>query len=247
MKLNILVLMAGSSEAFAQAGYAYPKNLVEINGDPMVQHVLGRLQRFSFPEERRIICVLKREENARFHTGAVIRLLEPEASIVELDGETSGAACSALLAIEHIDNETPLLVLNGDQIIDVDLDEVIRDFWQRELDGGIIVFKDIHPRWSFVRCDADGYVIEAAEKRPISDKATAGFYFFRRGSDFVMAATSMIIKGASVNNVFYICPAYNELILQQRRIGISVVPKGSYCSLATPAGVTAYAARLVGN
>lgn len=244
MKLNILVLMAGSSEAFAQAGHAFPKNLVEIDGDPLVQHVLRSLDRLTVPAERRFICVVKRDENTRFHTGAVIRLIDPQATIVEIDGDTSGAACSALLAIEHVDNEEPLLIVNGDQILDVDLNAIVVDFANRKLDGGIVVFKDIHPRWSFVKCDADGFVIEAAEKRPISDLATAGFYFFQRGMDFVQAAMAMILKGASVNSVFYICPAYNEMILRHRRIGVFTIPKTAYYSLATPAGTAAYSARL---
>ena len=244
MKLNILILMAGPSDAFAQAGYQVPKNLIEINGDPLVQHVLASFDRLTFAAEKNLICVVRREENLRFHTEAVIRLIEPTARVVELDAETSGAACSALMAVEHINSDTPLLIVNGDQILDADLNAIVEDFWQRDLDGGIAVFKDVHPRWSFVKCDAAGIVIEAAEKRPISDLATAGFYYFRRGSDFVQAAMSMILKGASVNNLFYICPAYNELILQQKRIGVFKVAKSSYCSLATPAGVAAYAARL---
>ena len=53
------------------------------------------------------------------------------------------------------------------------------------MDGGVIVFDSVHPRWSFVRVDKAGFVIETAEKRPISRLATAGFYYFRRGADFV--------------------------------------------------------------
>ena len=71
------------------------------------------------------------------------------------------------LRIDWIDTEESLVIVNGDQLIDAELKSVVREFQAASLDGGIIVFHDVHPRWSFVKCDADGLVIEAAEKRPI--------------------------------------------------------------------------------
>lgn len=236
MKLNILVLMAGGSEAFESAGYLYPKNLVEIGGQPLVERVLSNLSCIHCCPSR-FLCVLRRSESVKFHTASVIRLIAPEAIVVSVGEPTSGAACTALLAIEHIDGPTPLLVTNGDQILDTDLDAILTDFLRRDLDGGIAVFRDVHPRWSFVKCDASGMVVEATEKRPISHWATAGFYYFKHGSDFVSAAESMILKGASVNNLFYVCPAYNEMILRQKRIGVYEISKSCYLSLATPDGV----------
>ena len=57
-----------------------------------------------------------------------------------------------------------------------------------------------------------GYVTQVAEKRPISNIATCGIYWYRRGSDFVKYAKQMIDKEIRVNNEFYIAPVYNELI-----------------------------------
>lgn len=238
--INILVLMSGSSQAFKDAGYPYPKNLVEIGSQPLLQRVLDHLRPLR-EMDARFICVLRREENRKHHTGAVIQLLDPKAHLVELNGDTSGAACSALMAVEQVNNDDPLVIVNGDQLLlDVDLPSVVRDFQNRQLDGGVIVFEDIHPRWSFVKCDEKGLIVETAEKRPISNLATAGFYYFAKGSDFVVAATEMIKKDAHVGGLFYICPAYNELILRQRRIGIHRIARQSYRSLATPADVHAY-------
>jgi dTDP-glucose pyrophosphorylase len=238
--INILVLMSGSSQAFKDAGYAYPKNLVEIGSQPLLQRVLDHLHPLR-EMDARFICVLHREENRKHHTGAVIQLLDPAAVLVELNGDTSGAACSALMAVEQVNNDDPLVIVNGDQLLlDVDLPSVVRDFQNRRLDGGVIVFEDIHPRWSFVKCDEQALIVETAEKRPISNLATAGFYYFAKGSDFVVAATEMIKKDAHTGGLFYICPAYNELILRHSHIGIHRIARKSYRSLATPADVHAY-------
>ena len=245
--INVLVLMSGPSEAFKDAGFAYPKNLIEIGGQSMVQRVLDHLLTFKILDAQ-FVCVLRREENRKYHTAAVIHLVESAAKIVEVNSTTTGAACSALLAVEFINNSEPLIIVNGDQLLfEINLPKIVVGFQQQNLDGGIIVFQDIHPRWSFVKCDTNGLVIETAEKRPISNLATAGFYYFARGSDFVDATTEMIKKNAQVNGQFYICPAYNELILRQRRIGVHVINKSSYQSLATPSDVPILEAKITKN
>lgn len=241
--VNILVLMAGSSDSFREAGFAFPKPLIEIADKPLVQHVTERLIPFIHKGDR-LIFVLRQEDNARFHIGAVIKLLVPNAVVVEVQGTTAGAACTALLAVDWISNNDPLAIVNGDQLIEAELASIVREFEFRALDGGIIVFHDIHPRWSFVKTREDGLVIEAAEKRPISNLATAGFYYYKYGCDFVEAAQSMIVKGAAVNGLFYVCPVYNELILRNRRIGTYRIEKFQYVSLATPQGVESYVRRL---
>ena len=241
--INVMILMSGSSQAFKDAGYPFPKNLFELGGVPLLQRVLNHLAPLN-EDAARYVCVLRHDENLKHHTGAVIHLVNPSAVLVELNADTSGAACSALLAIEYINNDTPLVIVNGDQILDVDFRAVVRDFRDRGLDGGIVVFEDLHPRWSFVKCDDSGLVIEAAEKRPISKLATAGFYYFAKGKDFVLAATEMIKKDAHVNGLFYICPVFNELVLRQRKIGVFKIPCKAYHSLATPADSQAYNAQL---
>lgn len=241
--MNLLLLMSGSSEAFKEAGLLFPKNLTEIAGKPLVQCVLEQLAPLR-QISARTICTLRAEENSKHHTGAVLRLIDPSVVPVLVNGTTSGAACTALLAVEHIDNDAPLVIVNGDQLIEADLPAALADFQRRNLDGGIIVFDDVHPRWSFVKCDAEDRVIEAAEKRPISRLATAGFYYFKKGRDFVLAATEMIKKDAQVNELFYICPAYNELILRQRAIGVHRIARKAYRTLASPADVHSYAAYL---
>jgi dTDP-glucose pyrophosphorylase len=237
--MNLLVLMAGPSDKFHEAGHAFPKNLVEIGNRPVMEHVFTNLQPLLGNGDR-MIAVLRRDENVRYHTDRVAQLLLPGVTICEVPSATAGAACSALLAVEYIDNDDPLIITNGDQLILADLNAAVADFRGRKLDGGVVVFEGVHPRWSFVRCNAEGLVVEAAEKRPISNQATAGFYYFARGRDFVRAAQQMILKDAHVEGAFYVCPAYNELLLTGARIGTHLIPRAAYISLATPQAAAAY-------
>lgn len=234
--MKILVLAAGGSGAFEKAGYPYPKNLVEIHGKPLLQLVLENCAIAG----AEFIVVLPKEEASKYHTDQVVHLLYPEAKVLLSPVPTSGAACTALLAVGEIDNGEPLLIVNGDQILQVDHGKLVEEFLRRDLDGGIPVFEDVHPRYSFVKVSEEGFVVEAAEKRPISKMATAGRYFFRKGEDFVRAAQQMILKDANVDGSFFVCPAYNEAILEGAKIGVSVVPRNLYHTLGSPQDVAEY-------
>lgn len=241
--MRTCVLMAGDGGGFEVAGQRYPKNLVEIDGEPLVQRVVDALEPVIERCERAVFLI-REEEDRRHHTGDVIRLLAPSAEVIGVPALDTGAACTALHAIGAVGRDEPLLVLNGDQILEADLPAIVDSFRERGLDGGVVTFDAVHPRWSYVRVGDDGLVREAAEKRPISRLATAGTYWFRRGGDFVDGVMSMIRKDASVDGAFYVCPVYNELILRGGRIGTHHVERERYFSLASLHGVDTYAQHL---
>ncbi len=234
-----LILFSGDDKAFKESGYLYPKNLTEINGTPMIENVL---KGFGSIIENcdQLLLTMRQNEIDKYHTSQVARLLYPEAKIVSVPNIAQGAACAVLLAASDIDNDEELVVMNGDIIIEEMLMPAIEDFRKRDLDGGAITIESVHPRWSFVKCDEDGYMIEAAEKRPISKNATVGIYYYKHGKDYVEAAKNMIRKDACVNGIFYICPAFNELILMQKKLGIYMINRENNYSLANPDGVEAY-------
>ena len=86
------------------------------------------------------------------------------------------------------------------------------------VDAIVWTFNDVHPKWSFVKTNSRGFCTEVAEKKPISDIATCGIYWYRKGSDFVKSAEQMIQKDIRVKNEFYIAPVYNELIGQGKTL-----------------------------
>ena len=116
------------------------------------------------------------------------------------------------MAKDLINNDDDLLIANSDQIIEYE-PENFRTFRSMlDVDAIVFTFNAVHPKWSFVKTNARGFITEVAEKKPISDIATCGIYWYRKGSDFVKYAEQMIEKDVRVNNEFYIAPVYNELI-----------------------------------
>ena len=212
-KLNVLIPMAGAGSRFAQAGYTFPKPLIEVKGKPMIQVVVENLN-----IDANFIYVVQKEHREKYNLDTLLNLITPNCKIVETDGMTEGAACTALLAKEFIDSNAPLFFANSDQFVEWDSNEFLYKMNETDADGGIVTFKSTHPKWSFARVNDKGYVLEVAEKNPISDNATVGFYYWKHGSDFVQYAEEMIEKDIRVNGEFYVCPAFNQAIEHYQKI-----------------------------
>lgn len=222
--MNILVLAAGQDDVTPD-GRAYPIALNEFDGHPLIEITLRTCAPI---ENSRIVVVIREQESARSHLDEIIRLIDPRIDVLQVRNDTAGAACTALLAIDKIDNGEELLILNANEILDEDFGAIIEDFREQNLSAGVVAFPAIHPRYSYVRIEEPGRVIEAAEKRPISRTATAGFYWFAHGEDFVRAAQRMIQKEASVDNAYFICPTLNELILDELPVGVHHISGETY-------------------
>jgi hypothetical protein len=181
-----------------------------------------------------LVFAVRAQEMKRWRIDSVIALAAPGAALVPITGDTAGAACTALLCVQHIDPDAELLILNSNEYIDIDYAAPIQDFRARGLDAGAIVFPSIHPRYSYVRLDTEGLIIEAAEKNPISRHATPGFTWFRRGADFITAAQDMIRKDANVDGRYFISLTLNEMVLRQKRMGVFEIDAKRYHPLKSP-------------
>jgi dTDP-glucose pyrophosphorylase len=228
-KMNVLVPMAGAGSRFANAGYTFPKPLIEVRGKPMIQVVVEALN-----VEAKYTYVVQKDHYEKYNLQYLLNLLTPGCNIVQVDGLTEGAACTTLLAKEFINNEEPLIMTNSDQLILWDSNETLYAFNNDNVDGGIVTFPATHPKWSFAKLGEDGYVCEVAEKKPISEHATAGIYYWKHGSDYVKYAEQMIEKNIRVNNEFYVCPVYNEAIEGGKKIRIKEIGKDDMWGLGTP-------------
>ena len=236
--INVVIPMAGSGSRFVKEGFQKPKPFIDVAGKPMIARVIDNLY---LPDAHYILIC----RSAHL-------LLEPEAvkelssayniSFITIDALTEGTACSVLFARKEINNNSPLVIANSDQLVDIDINEFIDDCLVKKFDGSILTFTDFekNPKWSFARIDKAGLVVEVQEKKVISEFATVGIYFFSKGSDFVNGAIDMIINNDRVNNEFYTCPVYNYLIREGKKIGIYNIGFSQMHGLGTPGDLEKY-------
>lgn len=214
--LNIVIPMAGEGSRFAREGYLKPKPLIDVAGKPMIKRVVENIN-----IDGQYTFIVRKKHKEKYNLDLLLNnIVDKECNLIEVDHLTEGAACTVLLAKDIINNENPLFIANSDQFVEWNSNEFMYKMQESNLDGGIVFFRDINPKWSFAKINDVGLVVQVAEKNPISNFATVGFYFWKKGSDFVQCAEEMISKNIRVNNEFYICPVYNEAIAKGMKIGV---------------------------
>ncbi len=237
--MNLVIPIASNSKFFNIEEYGYPKPLIEIAGKSMIEHVINNLtQGMDF---KKIIFIVKQEECDKYHLDNTLNLLSPiKPDIIKLRADTRGALCSVLLAIEHINQDEPLVIANADQLFDDGISAPIKKFMASDLDAACLTFNSVHPRWSYVRLDEQNFVIETAEKRPISRNAIAGLYMYKCGSDFVEHGMDSIKHGTSIDGKYFISPVFNNFVLANKKVGNFEVLNDHYHTLYSPQKIGEY-------
>lgn len=239
--LNIVVPMAGRGSRFASEGFTLPKPLIPVHGRPMIDVVVNNI-RPSRPHRFIYLCLA--EHVAQYDLRAKLEALTPGCLITSVDTVTEGAACTVLLAREHIANDDALMIANSDQWVDASIDDYLAVQDQPGVGGLIMTMWADHPKWSYIEFDAAGRATRVVEKEVVSNEATVGIYNFRHGADYVRAADAMIAKELRVNGEFYVAPVYDQLINEGMTIAHFNVGKemdGMY-GLGIPSDLAAFTA-----
>jgi HAD superfamily hydrolase (TIGR01509 family) len=205
--MNVLVPMAGAGSRFENAGYSFPKPLIEVNGKPMIKAVVDSLN-----IKAHYIFITQQAHYEKYNLGHLLNLIAPNCDVIQVNGLTEGAACTSLLAKNLINNDKELIIANSDQLIEWDTSKFFYYVRNKNADGSILTFKNSHPKWSYVKLNEYDDIVQVAEKQVISENATCGIYYWKKGSDYVKYAEQMILKNIRVNNEFYIAPVFNEAI-----------------------------------
>ena len=238
--LNVLIPMAGAGHRFKTSGYQLPKPLIDIMGQPMIKRVVDSI---NIDANYTFIC--QKDHINKYNLNTLLNLIKPGCKIIPTNGLTEGAACTTLLADDIINNDKPLLIVNSDQIIEYDVNLFMYQMQEHKCDAGILTFKANSPKWSYVLLDKNNAVTKVAEKEVISDIATVGVYYWRRGCDYVSCVQDMIKNNIRVNNEFYVCPAFNEAIKRNMRIETFAVQ--SMYGVGTPEDLNFYLNKINDN
>jgi choline kinase len=223
--------MAGTGLRFKLEGYLKPKPLIEIENTTMIQRVVNSLD-----INGNYIFVIQKSHN-------ILKILEniyPNSRIIEIDYVTEGPACTSLLAKEYINNDTPLLIANCDQIMWWNSEHAEMFFKKCSYDGVVVTYTESTIKNSYAKVDRNGYVLKISEKEVISNISLNGIHFWKKGSHFVKSTEQMIKDNERYNNEFYVGPSYNSLIKMGKQVGIYHIPNEQHHAVGTPNDLLKY-------
>ena len=215
MKPNILVL-ASEQPDFNHHDDSYPFYLTEIDGVSILEKIIANTSKIS---NLSYSLALLDKDIELYHIDKIVCFLAPGAAIIRIPKNTLGSACTSLFAASQLDQDAGLLIVSANELVDINLSDVITNFRQRNLNGGVLTFRSVHTRYTYVRLNSSNLVSEAAQQNSISHHATTGVFWFARTLDFVESAKNLIRKNINIGGKFHIFSTINELILQQARIG----------------------------
>jgi len=224
--INVIIPMSGKSLYETSSDFIYPKILTEVNNRTLLEY--SQEVFLSLKEDYKTVFIAPSEKIKDLALDKIIELVSPSAKLIALQGMTKGAVCSSLMAIDELEINDELIIASADHYLNEDLQEVIDYFREVKADAGLLTFESVHPKWSFVKINADGLVIQAAEKSAISRNAVAGLYYFKVCSDFIEAAKNLIRKDNSTDDVFYLSSCLNELILKGKKIATHSLKESVY-------------------
>jgi NDP-sugar pyrophosphorylase family protein len=240
MTTTILIPLAGSGQRFRDAGCGVAKPLIEVAGVPMIRRAVDSiLHGWKEGHDCRLVFVVRDAHAENVPLTNYLWHSWPGCRIVNTPKPTEGAACTCLLARWLIDNDEPLLIANCDQVVDGGIQPLL----ETDADAAVLTMPgDGTKKWSYALVDPPGEVAKVREKEPISDRATVGIYWWRRGRNFCESVERMIFRDDQVNGEFYVAPTLDYLIrdgLFVREVRVEDYG-GVFHAMGTPEDATEY-------
>ena len=235
--MQTLILAAGSSFTNS-TDMNYPAIMTEFNGKPLVQWIVEDMIPL---KQEKIVIVVNQEDIDRFHIDRTLNLIEPMIDVVGVPSDLGGAACSALIGLQFLNQEEEVIIINGNEKLTENHSILMSQIYERKTAASVVSFDSIHPRYSYAKVDSMQNVIEVSEKDPISRNALVGFFWFSKVSIIDKAIKMMILKGATVNDVYYLSPAINEIVLEGLDVSMVKVDNSKYHPMKSEWQLSEYA------
>ena len=231
MTYQTLITAAGDSRsAFVGAGFDAPKSLIKVEGVALINRAI---ESYRHPSGALVVAINK-EENKQFQLDREVRERFHDATIVDVESSVLGALATAVMAIETLDLDSPLVISAGDSVVEGGVAPHIHALMGKSSDAGTVVFESSNPRWSYINIGELGNVLQVTEKSVAGPYATVGCFYFKSTAIFLEAAKWVFLNNARVNGKFYVSTSLNYLISKGMTVNFEVIPRRSYTSFSKP-------------
>ena len=207
------------SNRFIAAGYDIPKYLIEVDGKTVIEHIIDL-----YPKDTEFVCIMNRKHHDETYApGLLLQILSGGSTIHVVEPHKLGPVHSVLQVLEEIDDDEPVVINYCDFSIEWNFDEFKKHVESTNCDGSVICYTGFHPHmlgsdnYAFCRTDENNQILEVREKQPFTDDkmsefASAGNYYFRKGSYIKKYFQKLIDEDVNINGEYYVSLIYNLMI-----------------------------------
>ena len=228
--MKIVIPLSGLGRRFLEAGYRDPKPLIQVDGKPMIEQVVGL-----FPGETDFVFVCNQEHLQQTAMASVLRRIAPQGRIVAIAPHKLGPVHAVLQAADLIADDEPVMVNYCDFGVEWDWPALKVELAANGCDGAVPAYWGFHPHclgsthYAYMRHDGQ-WMLQIQEKQPFTDHrmdepASSGSYYFRRGDVMKRAFAALVGDPAqALKGEYYVSLAYNWLLRQGLKVWIPRVP-----------------------
>lgn len=226
--LTLIIPAAGRGSRFSKNGIITPKPLIDLNGKPFFWWATESIKQH-IPLQVLIFVILE-EHIASHNIDQEILSYYPQAKLVVIPDVTKGAAETALLGIQAMEQDGPIAINDCDHAFKLANPQSIIDYLPGLVEGGLITFESNNPGYSYVKFDPQQNVIGTVEKQVVSNRAIAGCYFFNNKKTYLDAYQTYIDNCAY--DEYFISGLYNVLANDHKKI--TIFELAHHCAFGTP-------------
>ena len=237
--IQIVIPMSGYGERFRRAGYKVPKPLIEVEGKPIIAHVIDM-----FPEETDFLFICNRNhlDSEEYALEKTLYRYCPSGRIAGVEPHKLGPVHAVLQCKKDIDLHKPVVVNYCDFTCYWQWNEFLAFVNHWQCDGAIPAYNGFHPHslgntfYAYLK-EKDGWARDIKEKEPFTDKpvneyASSGTYFFSSGQLMIESFEEMVKQDLRVGGEYYVSLAYKPLF--EKKKSIAVYPLQHFMQWGTP-------------
>jgi len=229
--IQLIIPMSGIGKRFVEAGYKYPKPLIEVDGYPIIKHVLDL---FPGVTDVSFICNELHLETTKMRD--ILKSIAPNCKIYSVSNENRKGPVDAVNQIsEFINDDKETIISYCDYGTKWNFNQFLSDVRDGDFDGSIPCYKGFHPHMlgsdNYAFCkEVNRNLIEIKEKEPFTDNkmneyASNGTYYFKSGRIVKKYFQNLINSNINLNGEFYVSLVYNLLVKDGLKVNIFEIEK----------------------